>query len=285
MQLTQRITELCLSGEPYPYPFAVLVEQGHQCGWAVASGLAQDRRWLGHVLKHKQRREDESWVLDSWASWLSDIAQEPSDRRLAALENLEASTPGLIVRRPRTARTRLPVQSLALQWQRRRLHDSAEAIAANMAARLASPNGTAHWAASIDIDGHEPLCGDWVVEHRPQPGAVAQTTDREQFLSPEFTSRAPMPTSTTSVAAGLALIHVVDAEQVDSLKYKWGLAKQKLATRYPYSIAVVRDSTQVAQLDIGCVIGERFPAAESIAVAAVRAEWSKARSVYEADGR
>lgn len=273
MRLTQQITELCLTADVGPLPFAVLVEQDNHCGWAIASGLAQDRRWIGHVLTHKQRREDEAWVLTAWASWLSEIAQEPPESRKAALAHLEASTPGLVMKRPRTVHTALPARALARRWQRRRLYDSAETIAANVAARLAGNGGTVHWAAALSVDDHEPLHGDWIVERQPKPGRVMSSVRSAQLQVPEFVARGPVSDVTTSVASGLAVIHVIDSENVRELKYEWARAREQLGAKYPFGVAVVRRSVEVELLATGCIIGERFLAPESLAVAAVRAQW------------
>lgn len=283
MHLTQQITELCLTSDAGPLPFAVLVEQGDHCAWAMASGLARDRQWIGHVLHQKQRREDEAWVLTAWALWLSEVAQDAPKVRKAALAQLEASTPGFILKRPRTAHTALPARALARRWQRRRLHESAEALAANVAARLAGNGGMAHWAATLSIDDHEPLHGDWIVERQPKPGRVISPVGRAQPSAPEFVARGPLPDVTTSVASGLTVIHVIDSENVGELKYEWAHAREQLGAKFPFGVAIVRRSAEVELLATGCIIGERSLAPESLALAAVRGQWAIASGAY-ADG-
>lgn len=276
MRLTQQIIELCLIGDQGLRPFAVLVEQGDRCGWATAPGICTDAHWLSHVLRQKQRRGTDAWVLSAWSDWLSDIAQEAPDRRRAALERLEASTPGVVVKRPRAAHTALPAHTLAKTWVRRRLHYRAEVIASNVAARLAGRHGSVHWDAELRVESYDSFYGDWIIERQPQPGRVVTTYTGAATGGSDLAGRAPPPDITLSSAFGLAVIHVIDADDVADLQKTWSRAREALGVNYPFGIAIVRGSSETTLLDTGCITGERSKAPESLAVAAVRAQWARA---------
>lgn len=274
--MTQQIIELCLVDNQDLRPFAVLVEQGDHCGWAAAPGICTDAQWLSHVLRQKQRRGTDAWVLSAWADWLSEIAQEPPDRRRASLARLEASTPGVVVKRPRAAHTALPARTLAKSWVRRRLHDRAEVIASNIAARLAGRHGRAHWNAELRVEHYASFQGDWVIERQPRQGRVVTTYAGPAASGSELAGRGPMPDISLSAAFGLAVIHVIDASEVTNLQKSWSRAREELGVHYPFGAAIVRRSSEATLLDTGCIIGDRSKAPESLAVAAVRAQWARA---------
>lgn len=247
MQLINRITELCLVGETRPLPFAVLVECNNECAWAIATDYYDNANWASHVLSKKERSYSESWLLASWADWLADIATETSEARHKALMHLEQSSPGIIVRKPRLAHTELPAAVVAASWQRRRLHDRAETIAANIAHRLAGTKGMAHWASALYILEQSPLKPDWIVERTQQ---FTRSTDVDP--------------------SRLSIIQVIDAGDVSQAKSYWADLKGFVL---PYTVAVVRGIKAVEVLDNGCFIGDRFRAAESLAVSIVRSKW------------
>ena len=271
MLLTQRITELCLTSANGPLPFAVLVEQDDDCGWAIATGDVHSLQWRAHVLSQKGRNSAESWALDAWGAWLRDIAQGSATARMSALARIEATTPGIIVRRPKTAHTRFPARALAQYWQRRRLHERAETIAANIAARLAGTDGAAHWASAIRIDDHEAMAGDWIVVH--QPGSTREL-DRPRPGPAESISRGPAPVLPLATATDLAIIQVIDLDSVEHVKSRWAVAKSRLGGKCPYRVAVVRGTNVASISDLGCLVGEHFGAPEYLAVAAARAQWA-----------
>ena len=262
-----QITELCLTVEDDLAPFAVLVEHEHECAWAMASDLhPNDKGWLGHVLEGAERRPEEWWVLEAWRDWLKDVAGGAPDDRREAFRRLGRSTPGCIVRRSRTAATRLPAGAVASRWRRDRLFDRAELIAAEIAARLAE-GGKAFWNATLTIGDHEVLTGDWVVEVSPAPGfgraAPPAPGADPGFLAPDV----------TVAARGLALVHVVKAHQVAETREAWSATQRRLGPTYPYAVTVVRDWHGAEVMDGGCLIGERFAAPVSLGVAAVRSKW------------
>lgn len=250
--MTQSITELCLIGEKKLLPFAVIVEQGDLCAWALTTDYIDQEEWAGHVLKRKERRENESWTLEAWAIWLSNISEAPLEARSDALSHIGRSTPGVVVRRPREAHTRLPVMALARLWQRRRLHDRAETIAANVANRLASKNGQAHWRSSLRFYEELVINPDWIIERCSQQGETA------------------------NVADGLSVIHVIDAKREKEMMNSWTVSYAKLGSSHPYAVAVIRNSNSIQVTDYGCCIGDRFNGAEALAVSLVLSKWAQA---------
>ncbi len=242
------ITELCLTQGQGVTPFAVLIEQGEHCTWALPSMHHEhNAKWLSHLLEGKQRRGEEWWTLQAWRDWLINVCKEPPDRRRFALERLERSTPGCVVRRPKTVSTRLPASTMATRWCRDRLFNRAELIAAKIAANLAI-NGSAHWQSVLMIDERFSFEGDWVIEASPKQRSG-------------------------NSSIGLAVIKAINLEQIESIKKHWNNSKTELGIKYPFGIAVVHDWRGVEILDEGCFVGDRFPAPVSLAVASIRAWW------------
>ncbi|MCG7952677.1 MAG: hypothetical protein N0E56_15875 [Candidatus Thiodiazotropha endolucinida] len=242
------ITELCLTSGDGVTPFAVLIEQDEQCVWAMPSRLhAATQEWLEHLLEGKQRYAKDWWVLEAWHDWLSDVSDESPENRRSALERMEMSTPGCVVRRPRAVPTRLPAGAVATRWCRDRLFNRAELIAAHIAENLAV-KGHANWQSSVMVDDHFALEGDWIVEVSPTPGIG-------------------------NAASGLALINVIERGSAESIKTQWDRSQAALGDRYPYGVAVVRGWPGAEVLDSGCLVGDHFAAPASLAIAAVRAKW------------
>ena len=133
------ITEFCLQSEPSLIPFAALVEGESECHWAIATGAVRSPGWPEHIAESKKRRAVDAWSLESWNQWLSDISQEPPEARQALVKAVAASTPGVVVRRPRSANTSLTARVVAKSWGTRRLHDRAESLAARIASPLKIP--------------------------------------------------------------------------------------------------------------------------------------------------
>ena len=257
----QRIIELCMTSKDGIMPFAVLVEQGDRCAWSIASGVTRstNQRWNAHVLASKERRSDEWWVLDAWNEWLNNLSQESPESRWRALKSLERATPGIVVRKPRNVQTRLPVGAIASRWQRHRLFNRAEVIAAEIAHKL-SRHGTAHWNASVAINGYESLDGDWIVEQKPGLGIDMNFDDRTSNI------KNPNP-------HGLAIIKTVDFEQVEPTQSQWAVDKSILKDHFPYNVVIVRNERSIELSGLGCVIGERFPSAVSLGTAVVHSLW------------
>ncbi len=259
----QRITELCLDAGSGLAPFAVLVEQGDQCAWATGAdfGGRIHPSWAGHVLACKHRRPEEWWVLAAWRDWLAEVAQEPPGRRQQVLAQLARTTPGIFIKRPRVVQTRLPGGALAAHWRRQRLHDRAEVIGGEIAARLAG-SGLAHWSVEVLSNDNGAVAGDWVVARRPvadDPGAATAVVPPEAHASWRL--------------ADITIIRVVAADAIDQAQVAWGQSREALGSTPPFWIAVVRHSRQAELIAAGCIVGERFPAAVSLAVAASRAYW------------
>ena len=72
------------------------------------------------------------------------------------------------------------------------------------------------------------------------------------------------------------MIRVIDACQIADEIGEWESQKSRLGIHYPYGIAVVRKHRGVIVTDVGCVVGDRFAAAETLATAATKAAWSGA---------
>lgn len=259
--MTQQVTELCLITNAGSVPFAVLVEQDGQCAWATGGdfGGRIHRSWAGHVLASKDRRPQEWWVLSAWRDWLAEIAQEAPEQRRQALGQLEQSTPGIIVKRPRAVRTRLPPDALAMHWRRHRLHNRAEVIGSEIAARL-EKEGSVHWSAEVEINERITLVGDWLI-------AMRSVIDH---VEPEADVVWPWGIEPAHVT-GMAVIRVVDANDIVELETEWADSRAELGPDHPFGIAIIRHGAQAKLIDAGCVVGDRFPAAVTLAVAAAQA--------------
>lgn len=266
-----QITEICLTDGRDIEPFAVIVESVGECAWSIAADPRQerDREWPGHVLAAKGRRASEWWTLDAWQSWLEEVAQEPLERRREALRRLDALTPGILVKNPRTAYTRLPPGAVAKQWRRRRLHDRSEVIAAEIASRLAR-NGSAHWSSALFAEGHEPLQGDWVIVHQRSHDASIQT-DRQSSSVFGYLLRGPEPPSEVGADNMLVVVRIIDQDQMDVVLKEWVTARETMGAAAPFGLAVVRGQRFARMFDGIAIIGERFAAPVLLAVAAIRA--------------
>ena len=264
--MTLSIIELCLTTFNGQTPFAVLVEQGESCAWQIAGDIdcEADVDWARYVLAHKERRPDESWVLDAWKKWLEDLSQTPQEHRRQVLMDLDSSTPGIMVRRPRKAHTHLSAGSVASMWKRNRLFIRAENVAAEIAAKLAK-GGKAHWNSTITIDGHQLANGDWIVEGQ----SMVRSFDTAEFYGDRERSQFRDDFTEPS----LAIINIIEDKKAEELMNLWNVAHKELGKKYPYGIAVIRNSRNAESFESGCLIGDKFPAAVSLAVAAVRARW------------
>lgn len=270
------LTELSLHDETFLLPFAVLVEGDGACHWAIATNAVSTPGWPEHVLKSKGRRASESWVLRSWEQWLTDVTNEPPEERHKLIEKLSMSTPGIVARKPRKVVTRLPARVVADQWSRRRLHDRAESIAARIASRLAV-GGRAHWSSSLRIEDTPGISGDWVVERHPRTGRHEFLQSKRQAVrNHNDFGLMPSPNLVSTAVDGIAIIRVISVEQTEQVVAEWKTNKGMLNIRYPYGIAVVQNHRGIMVTDAGCVVGDRFAAPESIAVAATRAAWTGA---------
>jgi hypothetical protein len=255
MRVTQHITELCLVSEAGTFPFAVLIEQGDRCAVATAAdfGARIHEQWAGHVLEAKECRPQEWWVLAAWRDCLSEIAQEAPEQRRLALEQLERSTPGIAIRRPKSAFTRLPVDALAMRWRRHRLHERSEVIGGDIAARL-ERHGVAYCSAELEINERYSVVGDWVVTTK---SAYQNIWPAGEWLPERIT--------------GATVIRVVDASEVEEIRGEWAYLKEELGADHPFGIAIVRQSHQAELTDAGCIVGDCFSAPVSFAVAAAQA--------------
>ena len=255
MRVTQHITELCLVSEAGTFPFAVLIEQGDRCAVATAAdfGARIHEPWAGHVLEAKERRPQEWWVLAAWRDCLSEIAQEAPEQRRLALEQLERSTPGIAIRRPRSAFTRLPVDALAMRWRRHRLHERSEVISGEIAARL-ERHGLAYWSAEVEINERHSAVGDWIVTTKS-----------------EYEDIRPVGELVPERITGATVIRVVDANEVEEIRAAWAQSREDLGSDHPFGIAIVRHGRQAEITDVGCIVGDRFRAPVSFAVAAAQA--------------
>lgn len=255
MCVTQHITELCLVSEAGTVPFAVLIEQGEHCAMATAAdfGARIHEQWAGHVLEAKERRPQEWWVLAAWRDCLSEISQEAPEQRRLALEQLERSTPGIAIRRPRSAFTRLPVDALAMRWRRHRLHERSDVIGGEIAARL-ERHGLAHWSAEVEINDRYSAAGDWIVTTKL---AYEDIGPAGEWLPERIT--------------GATVIRVIDTNEIEEIRAEWAHLREELGEDHPFGIAIVRQGRQAELTDAGCIVGDRFPAPVSFAVAAAQA--------------
>ena len=142
-------------------------------------------------------------------------------------------------------------------------------------ARRLSKNHIPHWSSKLQIDDAQPINGDWIVECQPRPGRLEMRELPILLSKNEVTSKVS-PKLVTTAAEGLAVIRVIDAEQVTEVIREWESQKSKLGIHHAYGIAVVRNFRGARVTDAGCVTGDRFAAAESLATAATRAAWSGA---------
>lgn len=257
MRVTQRITELCLVSEAGSVPFAVLVEQDGRCALSTAAdfGSRVHEQWAGHVLAGKERRPEEWWVMAAWREWLADVSQDAPEQRRQALEHLERSTPGVAIKRPRVVHTRLPVDALAMRWRRDRLHERSEVIGSEIAARLEGV-GSVHWSAEVEVNEGRSVFGDWVVATRSASDGI----EPGEEMDPEHRR-----------ITAATVIRVVDAMEITALKAEWARSREELGEDHPFGIAVVRKARQAEFSELGCIVGDRFPAPVTLAVAAARA--------------
>lgn len=269
-----RVYELWLTSASSRHPFAVLVEDGERCAWTVATDTdgRGDRGWSQSIVEGWGRNEDDAWVLDAWRDFLEDIASASPDERQAQLQKLDQSTAGVEVRRRRRVSSRLPPQALADRWRRNRLGAPHDAVAAAIAAHFGR-GGKIHWRASIEISKQSKLQGEWIVENHAERGIPVPS----EGSKPDATSQASAPAALVSGAAGLAVVSIVETKEVETIKKLWLVTKRSLTNEYPFGIAVVRDSRHVELLEQGCIVGARFAAPVSMAVAAARHQWNRAR--------
>lgn len=270
-----RVYELWLTSKASRHPFAVLIEDGEQCAWTLATDTEGegDPAWSASIVGGWDRNDKDTWVLDAWRDYLEDLAAATPEERLHQLKKLDQSTAGIAVRRPRNVPSRLPPHALAYRWRRNRLGNSHDVVAEAIAARLGR-GGKVHWRASIDVGDGEELRGEWIVETDAQRGGLPPLSARP---APHVMSSTPVPSALMAGAAGLAVVSIVEAHEVDAMKMLWAVTKSKLANEYPFGIAVVRDSRQVEILDQGCVVGARFTSPVAMAVATARYQWNRAR--------
>lgn len=154
------------------------------------------------------------------------------------------------------------------------MHDRAESVAARIARRL-SKDKNAHWSSSVQIDDAQPIRGDWIVESQPRPGRH-EMRQPKMSLSKGIVGFQPSPKLVTTAADGLAVIQVVAACEITEVVSGWEDQKSRLGIHYPYGVAIVRKHRGAMVTDVGCVVGDRFAAAETLAAAATRAAWSGA---------
>ena len=131
-------------------------------------------------------------------------------------------------------------------------------IGAEIAARLGGV-GSAHWSAEVVIDERYSVVGDWIVAFGSLPDSAAASTDSA--------SGSLHPTN----GSGLTVIRTVNGEEIGELKAEWTASRKEFGADHPFGIAVVRRAGRAELLDAGCLVGDRFPAAVSLAVAAARA--------------
>ncbi|WP_269621164.1 hypothetical protein [Zhongshania sp. BJYM1] len=266
------LTELCLQDGTNLLPFAVLVESDRECHWGIATNGVAASGWPEHVAEKKYRRANDAWAFAAWEQSLADLAKQPAEARQTLLAAISRNTPGIVIRMPRKTTTTLPARIAASQWARRRLHDRAESIAACIARRL-SENSQAHWASSVFLDDGFAIEGDWIIENRPKLRSHGSDhIDRDGQNATHLRSPAP---SNPVIVDGIAVVHVISSEQISDVVRSWQANKAWLKT-YPYGIAVVRNYCDVMVSAAGCVVGDRFAAPESVAIAATRAAWSGA---------
>lgn len=269
-----KITEFCLQGESSLIPFAVLVERESECHWGIATSAIPSPGWPEHVAESKDRRTVDAWAFECWSQWLSDIAEESPEARRAFVQEISASTPGVVVRRPRRANTSLTARVVAGSWEKRRLHNRAESLAARIAQRLAGEQH-AHWSSTVQLDDSQQIHGDWIVENQPRPGRHEMRQSKRQ-ASKGIVALMPSPKLVTTAINGMVIIRVIESDQVEEVVSDWEGQKSRLGLHYPYGIAVVRNHRGVTVTDAGCAVGDRFVAAETLAISVVRAAWTGA---------
>lgn len=267
-----KITEFCLQGKFALIPFAVLVERDLECGWGIATSSISSPGWIEHVASSKERRDIDAWVFECWSQWLSDITCEPPEARHALVQAIATSSPGIVVRRPKALNTSLTASVVAKLWEVRRLHNRADSLAARIARRL-SKNQKTYWSSELKIKDGPTIQGTWIVECQPRPG-------RDEMRQPAFSltksavGLMPTPKLVTTASDGLAVIRVIDVCEISEVMSEWERQKSQLGIHYPYGIAVVQKHRGARVSDVGCVVGDRFAAPETLAVAATRTAWS-----------
>jgi len=261
-----------------------VVESAEECACSIAADTSQERDhdWIGHVLTKKERRASEWWVLDAWRTWFEEIAQKATESRSQALKRLDASTPGILVKKPKETHTRLPPGALAMRWRRRRLHDGAEVIAAEIASSLAK-SGAAHWSSALLPEGYERLLGDWIIAYQPDRRAPRHSQPDGATLPNYFMRRSASPRD-IDIGTMLVMLRIVHQEEVDAVLTEWQSARESLGDTCPFGIAVVRGWHSAKVLEGVVVVGERFAAPVLLAVAATRtheAAWRHASRYSE----
>lgn len=272
--MTMHVYELWLTSRASRRPFAAVIEDGERCAWTIATdtGGQSDPAWSAAIVDGWGRDAQDAWVLDAWREFLEELVSAPSEVLRVQLQKLDRSTAGIEVSRPRKVSSPLPPRALAYRWRRNRLGDPHDVVAAAISAELGR-GGRIHWRASIEINEQCDIPGEWIVENPAERGSLPQN----ELATPVETSNAPLPAPLKTVAAGLAVVSIVEVEEIDSIKTRWVENKQRLAGAFPFGIAVVRDSRHVELLEHGCIVGARFAAPVSLAVAATRNQWNLAR--------
>jgi len=270
-----RVYELWLTSKESRHPFAALVEDGDQCAWTIATDTdgppAPD--WGDSIVRGWDRSAKDTWVLDAWRDFLKEISSATLEERQRQLKKLDHATAGIEIRRPRNVSSPLPPRALAYRWRRNRLGNPHDVVAAAIAARLGQ-GGKIHWRANIEVSERGNLQGEWIIETHAQRGTILPPNE---LAKPDDAGEASFPASQVTGAAGLAVISIIDAQQVAAIKALWSATKTQLANEYPFGIAVVRNCREAEVQEQGCIVGDRFAAPVSMAVAAARYQWNRAR--------
>lgn len=270
-----RVYELWLTSKESRHPFAALVEDGDQCAWTIATDTdgppAPD--WGDSIVGGWDRNAKDAWVLDAWRDFLEEISSATPEERQRQLKKLDHATAGIEVRRPRNVSSPLPPRALAYRWRRNRLGNPHDVVAAAIAARLGQ-GGKIHWRANIEVRERGNLQGEWIIETHVQRGPMLP---HNEVATPDDAGQVPFPASQVPGATGLAVISIIDAQEIASIKARWSATKTRLANEYPFGIAVVRDSREAEVQEQGCIIGARFAAPVSLAEAATRYQWGRAK--------
>jgi hypothetical protein len=132
-------------------------------------------------------------------------------------------------------------------------------IGADIAARLAAA-GSAFWSAEVEINERRSVIGDWIVASRYIPG---YTVPSDEFARPWQSEQTRI--------TGVSVIRIVDVDEVSEMKAEWMESREELGPDHPFGIAVVRHTRQAELTELGCIVGDRFPAPVSFAVAAAQA--------------
>lgn len=255
--MKQHIIELCLTTTDGLTPFAVIVEGDGSFAWEMPHrlGSTSDPAWSGYVLGCKERNPQEWWALEAWQEWLSDLGDLSPEKRRAAFHHLESSTPGIVIRKPRSLSTRLPAGALVTRWCRDRLFNRAEIVAAQIAANLSS-HGAAYWNSALQIGEWKELRGDWVIEQR----------------------------SRTKARTNLAILNILNASEVGTLHSKEPSNEPFLPEdKLPRRVVVVQNSRKAEITEWGCIVGDRFAAPVSLAVATIKSFWHRTMKATDSD--